>query len=44
MTNGSFVLPLSIGGGVAVLGSLVYLFLMGPIRPLPPLPARPQAV
>jgi hypothetical protein len=26
------------------LGSLVYLFLMGPIRPLPPLPARPQAV
>lgn len=41
ITKGSFVLPLTIGGGVAVLGSLSYLFLMGPIKPLTTRPERP---
>lgn len=41
LTKGSFVLPLAIGGGVAVLGSAAYLFLMGPIKPLTLRPERP---
>ncbi|MBV9653696.1 MAG: MFS transporter [Acetobacteraceae bacterium] len=38
ITSGSFVVPLVVAGGFCVLGAAVYLFMVGEIAPLPPLP------
>jgi MFS transporter, ACS family, D-galactonate transporter len=46
ITSGSFIVPLVVAGGFCLLGALVYLFVVGEIEPLPPLPqyaARPRA-
>jgi MFS transporter, ACS family, D-galactonate transporter len=40
ITGGSFIAPLCVTGGFCVLGALTYLFVVGPIAPLPPLPRR----
>lgn len=37
ITKGSFLVPLSVAGGLCVLGAAVYLFMVGEIAPLPPL-------
>jgi len=37
LTQGSFVVPLLVAGGMCVLGALSYLFLLGKVEPLPPL-------
>ena len=38
ITSGSFVVPLVVAGGFCLLGAAVYLFMVGEIAPLPPLP------
>ncbi|WP_420994624.1 MFS transporter [Cupriavidus sp. 30B13] len=43
ITKGSFVIPLSVAGALCVVGALSYLFVVGKIEPLPPLPARAAA-
>jgi MFS transporter, ACS family, D-galactonate transporter len=46
ITSGSFIVPLVVAGGFCVLGAAVYLFMVGEIEPLPPLPqytAAPRA-
>jgi MFS transporter, ACS family, D-galactonate transporter len=40
ITKGSFVVPLSVAGGLCVVGALSYLFIVGKIEPLPPLGGR----
>jgi ACS family D-galactonate transporter-like MFS transporter len=40
LTKGSFLIPLSAAGGLCVVGALSYLFVVGKVEPLPPLPAR----
>jgi MFS family permease len=40
LTSGSFLIPLAAAGALCVLGALSYLFLLGKVEPLPPLPAR----
>ncbi|HEY0790134.1 MAG TPA: MFS transporter [Chthoniobacterales bacterium] len=40
VTKGSFVVPLAVAGGLCVVGSLAYLFVVGKIEPLPALPPR----
>jgi ACS family D-galactonate transporter-like MFS transporter len=37
ITSGSFLIPLSVAGGMCVLGALSYLFLLGRVEPLPSL-------
>ncbi|MFF7708414.1 MFS transporter [Pseudomonas sp. NPDC007930] len=41
--NGSFAAPLMTAGGFAVLGAFSYLFIVGKIEPLPPLPEKGSA-
>ncbi|MBV9750826.1 MAG: MFS transporter [Acetobacteraceae bacterium] len=38
ITRGSFLVPLTVAGGFCLLGGAVYLFVVGKIEPLPPLP------
>ena len=38
ITSGSFVVPLVVAGAFCVLGAVVYLFVVGEVAPLPPLP------
>jgi MFS transporter, ACS family, D-galactonate transporter len=38
ITQGSFIVPLTVAGAFCVLGAAVYLFMVGRIEPLPPLP------
>jgi hypothetical protein len=40
LTKGSFLVPLAVAGGLCVVGALSYLFVVGKVEPLPPLPAR----
>jgi MFS transporter, ACS family, D-galactonate transporter len=40
LTKGSFLIPLVVAGGLCVVGALSYLFVVGKVEPLPPLPAR----
>ncbi len=40
ITHGSFVVPLCVAGGFCVLGAATYLFVVGPLAPLPSLPPR----
>lgn len=40
LTKGSFLVPLAAAGGLCAVGALSYLFLVGKVEPLPPLPAR----
>ena len=38
LTKGSFLVPLGTAGALCVLGALSYLFILGKVEPLPPLP------
>ncbi|NTZ87281.1 MFS transporter, partial [Burkholderia metallica] len=38
ITKGSFVVPLAVAGALCVVGALSYLFIVGKVEPLPPLP------
>ena len=38
--NGDLVVPLCVAGGFCVLGAATYLFVVGPLAPLPSLPPR----
>lgn len=38
ITSGSFVIPLVVAGALCLIGAAMYLFVVGPIAPLPPLP------
>ena len=40
ITHGSFVIPLATAGGLCLVGAATYLFIVGPIEPLPILPPR----
>jgi ACS family D-galactonate transporter-like MFS transporter len=40
LTSGSFLVPLAVAGSLCVVGAASYLFLLGKVEPLPPLPAR----
>jgi len=40
LTSGSFLVPLTAAGALCVVGALSYLFLVGKVEPLPPLPQR----
>jgi ACS family D-galactonate transporter-like MFS transporter len=40
ITKGSFLVPLAVAGGLCLVGAASYLFLVGKIEPLPPLPKR----
>jgi MFS transporter, ACS family, D-galactonate transporter len=40
LTKGSFLVPLSVAGGLCLVGALSYLFVVGKVEPLPPLSAR----
>jgi sugar phosphate permease len=40
LTKGSFIVPLSVAGGLCLVGALSYLFIVGKIEPLPALPDR----
>jgi MFS family permease len=40
LTKGSFLVPLGMAGALCVVGALSYLFLVGKVEPLPPLPSR----
>jgi ACS family D-galactonate transporter-like MFS transporter len=40
ITNGSFLVPLSVAGALCVVGALSYLFIVGKIEPLPPIKGR----
>ena len=40
LTKGSFLVPLAAAGGLCVVGALSYLFIVGKVEPLPPLPGR----
>ncbi len=40
ITNGSFLVPLSVAGALYVVGALSYLFIVGKIEPLPPIKGR----
>ena len=40
LTSGSFLIPLAVAGVMCVVGAMSYLFLLGKVEPLPPLPAR----
>jgi MFS transporter, ACS family, D-galactonate transporter len=37
LTKGSFIVPLSVAGGLCVVGALSYLFIVGKVEPLPAL-------
>ena len=37
ITKGSFLIPLSVAGGLCLVGALSYLFLVGKVEPLPAL-------
>jgi ACS family D-galactonate transporter-like MFS transporter len=39
ITKGSFVVPLTVAGGLCILGAAVYMFLLGKVEPLPLLDA-----
>ena len=39
LTKGSFLVPLAAAGGLCVVGALSYLFVVGKVEPLAPLPA-----
>jgi len=39
ITHGSFFVPLATAGGFCILGAATYLFIVGPIEPLPLIPA-----
>lgn len=41
ITRGSFVVPLTVAGGLCILGAAVYMFLLGKVEPLP-LPGAPR--
>lgn len=43
ITSGSFVVPLTAAGVICILGACVYLFMLGEIKPLPPLEAPTAA-
>jgi sugar phosphate permease len=43
ITHGSFTAPLMTAGGFALLGAFSYLFIVGKIEPLPPLPGDRKA-
>jgi MFS family permease len=38
ITSGSFLIPLAVAGALCVVGALSYLFILGKVEPLPPLP------
>jgi len=40
LTKGSFLIPLAVAGVMCIVGAMSYLFLLGKVEPLPPLPAR----
>jgi len=40
ITHGSFVIPLATAGGLCLVGAATYLFVVGPIEPLPVLAER----
>jgi MFS family permease len=40
LTKGSFLVPLGTAGALCLVGALSYLFLVGKVEPLPPLPSR----
>jgi ACS family D-galactonate transporter-like MFS transporter len=40
LTKGSFLIPLAVAGAMCIVGAMSYLFLLGKVEPLPPLPAR----
>jgi ACS family D-galactonate transporter-like MFS transporter len=40
ITHGSFVIPLVTAGGLCLVGAAMYLFVVGPIEPLPVIPPR----
>jgi sugar phosphate permease len=40
LTQGSFLVPLAVAGGLCVVGAMSYLFLVDKVEPLPPLPPR----
>jgi ACS family D-galactonate transporter-like MFS transporter len=40
ITQGSFIVPLSVAGALCLVGAFSYLFIVGKVEPLPLLPAR----
>jgi len=44
ITKGSFIVPLTVAGGLCLVGAAMYLFVVGRIEPLPPLPERTPGV
>jgi ACS family D-galactonate transporter-like MFS transporter len=42
ITGGSYIIPLLATGGLCIIGALSYLFIVGPIEPLPRLPRMPN--
>lgn len=40
LTQGSFLVPLSVAGGLCIVGALSYIFLVDKVEPLPALPPR----
>ena len=40
ITHGSFVIPLAAAGALCLVGAAMYLFVVGPIEPLPIVPSR----
>ena len=40
ITHGSFLIPLATAGGLCLLGAAIYLFVVGPIEPLPVISTR----
>ncbi|RUT24220.1 hypothetical protein C0V97_17760 [Asaia sp. W19] len=43
LTHGSFLIPLCATGGFGLLGAVSYLFIVGPIEPLPLDPPKKNA-
>lgn len=42
ITRGSYIIPLLVTGALCIVGALSYLFVVGPIAPLPALPQAPK--
>ena len=40
LTKGSFLVPLSVAGGLCIVGALSYIFVVDKVEPLPALPPR----
>jgi ACS family D-galactonate transporter-like MFS transporter len=40
ITQGSYVVPLAVAGGLCLVGAMSYLFIVDKVEPLPPLPAK----